>query len=249
MSRNLVAAGALVVGGIAVGLTVRSMTTARIELPASVSGPTGPHAAPPIAATPPATPPPVDTAPRVPQPPVVSAPGPARATPEPALQATRVERTWRDVTLDDVNVNLVFVDLPPDHGIVAPINAAYRPYEDVECIRRALATWPPAAGDEVVQRVRNVLLVAAVPDVLRLEVERDVPIVVFDHLQKKTPKDELIKVLYWIATHRSDGDLAALDHLAAACLDVTPPDDTDELRDRVGVYAMKLLGRLTGKIK
>jgi hypothetical protein len=245
---TLLVIGAVVAACVAAVLTVTSMTNARIELPPSISKASSPGADPPIAATPPAVPPLAGAAQPVP-PAVVSTPNPARATPEPAPRAPRVERTWRDVTMDDVSVNLVFVDLPPDHGIVAPINAAYRPSEDVECIRRALATWPPAAVDDVVQRFRNVLLLAAVPDLLRLDIERDVPIVVFDHLQKKTPKDELIKVLYWIATHRSEGDLAALDHLAAACLDVAPPDDTDELRDRVGIYAMKLLGRLIGKIK
>ena len=151
--------------------------------------------------------------------------------------------------MDDVDVNLVFVDLPPDHGVVTPINAEYRRREDVECIRGALPAWPPAGVDDVVQRARNVLLLAAVPDLLQMDIERDVPFVVFDHLQQKVPKDQLIKVLYWIATHRSEGDLDALDHLAGACLDVQPPDDADLIRERVGVYAMKLLGRITGRIK
>ena len=72
---------------------------------------------------------------------------------------------------------------------------------------------------------------------------------VFDHLQQKVPKDQLIKVLYWIATHPAEGDLDALDHLAGACLDVQPPDDADLVRERISIYAMKLLGRITGRIK
>ena len=248
LSRTLTAIGVAVAAWIAIGALATSRTDSGIE------------AVPPAALLPPAPPltasdPPASTSaekqlPSRRSPPAASA-APIPSEPKPAAAPIRppVERTWRDVTMDDVNVNLVFVDLPPDHGIVAPINAAYRPYEDVECIRRALPTWSPAAVDDLVQRTRNLLLLAGVPDLLRLEIERDVPIVVFDHLQKTTPKDDLVKVLYWIATHRSDGDLVALDHLSAACLDVLPPDDPEELRDRVAVYAMKLLGRLTGKIK
>jgi hypothetical protein len=73
--------------------------------------------------------------------------------------------------------------------------------------------------------------------------------VVFDHLRAQVPKDQLIKVLYWIATHPSEGNLNALDELAAACLDVQAPDDAEMIHERIGIYAMKLLGRLTGKIK
>ena len=159
------------------------------------------------------------------------------------------QRTWRDVTMDDVNVNLVFVNLPPDHGVVTPISAEYRRREDVECVRRALPAWPPAATDDVVQRARNVLLLAAVPDVLQLDIEHDMPFAVFDYLQQRVSKEELVQVLYWIATHPTEGDLEALDHLARACLDVQPPDDTDMVRERIAVYATKLLGRITGKIK
>jgi len=67
--------------------------------------------------------------------------------------------------------------------------------------------------------------------------------------QAQVPKDQLIKVLYWIATHPSEGDLSALGELPAVCLDVQPPDDAEMIHERIGIYAMKLLGRLTGKIK
>ena len=93
------------------------------------------------------------------------------------------------------------------------------------------------------------LLLAAVPDVLQLDIEHDMPFAVFDYLQQRIPKEQLIQVLYWIATHPSEGDLEALDHLTRACLDVQPPDDADMIRERIAIYATKLLGRITGKIK
>ena len=150
--------------------------------------------------------------------------------------------------MDDVDLNIVFVAVPPDHGVVTPISTEYRRREDVECVRAALPKWPPAGAGDPVQRARNLLLLPAVTDVLQLDIERDLPHAIFDHLQR-VRTDELFKVLYWIATHPSEGDLEALDHLAGACLDVTPPDDEDQLRERVAVYATKLLGRITGRIK
>lgn len=178
--------------------------------------------------------------------------GSPRANPAPAVSAAApaaAPRSWPDVTMDDLDVGRLFADLPPDDGVVTPINAEYRRRDDVECIRSALRTWPPGDVDDVVQRARNVLLPAAVADLLHLEIERDVPHVVFDHLRQALPKDQLIKVAYWVGTHPGEGDLYALADLAGVCLDVRAPDDAEAIRERIGIYAMKLLGRLTGKIK
>jgi hypothetical protein len=95
--------------------------------------------------------------------------------------------------------------------------------------------------------VRNVLYVAAVPDVFQIDLERYVPEVVFDRLTQVTPRDDLIKILYWIGMHPDDGDLDALDAVSGVCLDGAP-GDTDEVRNRTAIYAVKLLGRLLGRI-
>ena len=47
--------------------------------------------------------------------------------------------------------------------------------------------------------------------------------------------------------HPDDGDLNALDDVTAVCLDGAP-GDTEEVRNRTAIYAVKFLGRLTGKI-
>lgn len=240
----------LVIGSwIAIGATVPQPRTGRIAAAPAPGAP--PVVVEPRNATAPPTVTPGSSSPSVP--PFVRTspvPSPGLATPGAASTPVlgRAERTWRDVTMEDVDVNLVFVALPPDHGVVTPISAEYRRREDVECVRRALPAWAPAGVPDVVQRSRNALLLLAVPDVLQMDIERDLPHAVFEHLQQ-TPKDTLFKVLYWIATHQSDGDLDALDHLAGACLSVTPPDDEDQLRERVAIYATKLLGRITGRIK
>jgi hypothetical protein len=149
---------------------------------------------------------------------------------------------------------VVFERLPSDAGVVSPIAPANEPIEpDVEAeleeVRTRLATWAPGKVADPVQRVRNILYVAAVPDVFQLPVERFLPHIVFERLQEEVPKEDLIKILFWIATHPSGGDDSAVDQLRAAGLDVSGPSDIDQARERVMLYALKLLGRLAGRIR
>ena len=69
---------------------------------------------------------------------------------------------------------------------------------------------------------------------------------VFERLQEDVPKEQLIQILYWIALHPNGGD-DALDQMWALRLG-NGPSDTDQTRERAAFYAVKLLGRLTGKI-
>jgi hypothetical protein len=79
-------------------------------------------------------------------------------------------------------------------------------------------------------------------------IERYTASVVYDRLQQDIPRDELIQALYWIALHPADGDDSAVDQLWALHLSNSRPDMI-QARDRVALYAVKLLGRLTGHIK
>jgi ABC-2 type transport system permease protein len=160
---------------------------------------------------------------------------------------------WRDVTLAQIDRDLRFDRLPPDEGVVCPIAPAdEQPDTDVanhlDYIASTLLTWKPAQVADPVQRVRNVLFVAAVPDVFQMEpLERFIPIVVFEHLQQNIPPGDLPKILYWIALHPNEGDDSAVDELRVFKLG-NGPSDIDQARQRVALYGVKLLGRITGKI-
>jgi len=182
-----------------------------------------------------------------------------KPAPEPATPSTSgpppllAEPTsWRAVTPAHID-EIVFPRLPSDSGVVSPIARLDEPIDpevetDLEEVRTRLATWGPGQVADPVQRVRNVLYVAAVPDVFQVPLERYVPHVVFERLQADIPKDDLIKVLYWVATHPNGGDDSAVDDLRSAGLKVNGPSDIDQTRERVMLYALKLLGRLVGKI-
>ena len=211
----------------------------------------------------PATPPPAikkerntSTVPPKPSPDEAATPKPA---PPPAAPSTTgpppplpEPTSWRAVTPAHID-EIMFQRLPSDSGVVSPIARLDEPLDpevegDLEEVRSKLATWGPGQVADPVQRVRNVLYVAAVPDVFQIPLERYAPHVVFERLQGDIPKDDLIKLLYWVATHPNGGDDSAVDDLRSAGLKVNGPSDMDQTRERVMLYALKLLGRLVGKI-
>ena len=163
--------------------------------------------------------------------------------------------SWEEVTLEDVARDIRFDALPYDEGLEAPVAALDEPvYPDIEetiqCVLEDLEVWPPAWAADPVQRARNVLFVAAVPDMYQMSgIERWVPHAVFQHLANAYPEDELIQVLYWIAFNPYEGEIFAADRLGETCLRLGGPEDAATLQQRTGWYAAKLLGRITGHIE
>ena len=191
-------------------------------------------------------------------------------TPEPATPATEnmgpapianastgrvhpvLPTSWQAVTPHDID-DVAFERLPPDGGVVAPIvRLDVEPdptgEEELDILRNALPEWAPGLVTDPVQRVRNILYVAAVPDVLEMEsVEGFIPAIIYARLLDTVPREDLIKILFWIGIHPTDGDDSAAGQLQSLGL----PEyrgSASEARSRTVIYALKLLGRLTGKI-
>ena len=121
--------------------------------------------------------------------------------------------------------------------------------EQLDCMAEWLPKWEPALVADPLQRTRNLLDVAAAADMHQMDsVESLVPRVVFDRLQEDYPKDQLVKMLYWIAMYPDQGDPPRIDRLSLICLDAYGSVSMDELRVRTSIYAAKLLGRLIGFI-
>jgi hypothetical protein len=154
------------------------------------------------------------------------------------------------VTLATIEHDILFDRLPPDGGVVTPIAATSQEpspdlYDQLDTLAAALPTWAPGLVGDPVQRTRNLLYVAAVTDVFQMPTEPYVPAMIYAHLAEVVPRETLIKVLYWIAVHPDEGDHSAMDNLEP--LGIGRPNDIGEARGRAAVYAVKLLGRLTGK--
>jgi ABC-type polysaccharide/polyol phosphate export permease len=189
-------------------------------------------------------------------PPAKVSPPPAQAVearPVPLTPTPTRASSWRAVTVAEINRNVDFRVLPSDGGIVSPIarpglDPPPEMLDQIDTLTAALPEWPPGNVKDPVQRVRNLLYVAAVPDLLEMEIlESYVPLVVFDRLRQILPKNDLIKILYWVAVHPSGGDDKAANQLQPLGLG-NAPGDMQTVRERVTFYSLKLLGRLIGKI-
>ena len=165
--------------------------------------------------------------------------------------------SWQDVTETDID-GIAFDRLPPDEGIISPVSRSDEAPDPVllpqlDRIRDTLPGWAPGNVADPVQRTRNLLAIAAVPDILQMEqVERFVPRLVFARLQAVIPPRDLPKILYWIAMHPDEGDDAAIHQLGVFGLpDISGhlnPERAKPVRGRIMLYAFKLLGRLSGHL-
>ncbi len=153
---------------------------------------------------------------------------------------------WARLSASDV-ARLNF-DLPPDDGVVAPIespdHAADYMADQVARVRERITSWPPGTTGDEIQRVRNLLCIAAVPDSIQIPVERYLPLVVLDHLSAVHPRDQLIRILAWIALHPDEGTVVT--SLSDFGIRGTA-EDPAMVRERTVFYAIKFIARLTGR--
>jgi ABC-2 type transport system permease protein len=165
------------------------------------------------------------------------------ASPSPAAIATR----WEDVTPAEINA-VSFDDLPRDDGDVAPIigSLAEVPADSkagVDAIAKHLEEWPPAQEPDVVQRVRNLLSVATVYDILEDPDEGAVGYLVIDSIRKQAGPEDLEKILTYIIEHPNEGAVIT----KAPEFGIQGAIAEDAARARSAMYATKLLKRLSRK--
>jgi ABC-type transport system involved in cytochrome c biogenesis permease component len=156
---------------------------------------------------------------------------------------------WMKVTAKDTDE--LDYGVPPDQGIVSPFAGPDEGAEDfmkeqVDTVRSKLATWPPGAEGDDLRCIRNLLYVAAVPDAIQLPVERYLPRVVYEHLIDTYPKDKLVKILTYIAQHPEEG--MVIDDISDLGIEGTAGDPMI-VRERAYLYAIKMIARLTGRVR
>ncbi|MDO8543740.1 MAG: ABC transporter permease [Opitutaceae bacterium] len=182
-------------------------------------------------------------------PPVTTAPAPTVALTPPPTVPAKPEPPWMKVT--DKDVAALDYNVPPDQGIVSPIadrdeEVADFIKEQITTVQERLSTWEPGMDEDELQAVRNLLCVAAVPDSIQLPSERYVPRVVYEHLKERFPKDKLIKLLTWIAMNPERG--MVLDEMNDLGIE-GQAGDAYQVRERMYLYAIKFIARLTGRVE
>jgi len=107
-------------------------------------------------------------------------------------------------------------------------------------VQRQIETWPPTAEADPLQRARNLLLIAAVPDLYDTEpLQSHLPLLVGAELRTRIPAAQLPGILAAIAAHPEQGSVAAREALPKLGLPANTGDEA-AVRKRVALYAAKL---------
>jgi hypothetical protein len=150
--------------------------------------------------------------------------------------------------LTEADIDALDFTVPADSGLVTPIaRDDERPDDETDLtlakLEGELPHWAPGRVEDPVQRVRNLLCVASVLDLLQNPVERFVPSLVQQRMELNHPPDKLVRLLAWIALHPKEGTVIT------DLSDLNIPGVVSEtvVRERVRLYAIKLIARITGR--
>ena len=149
--------------------------------------------------------------------------------------------------------SVTFDHLPDDRGFEAPwamnpVTAESDPalYAEISTFTQILASWPPAADADTDQCVTACASLAALADYLRTPYEADAPGIIFAHLQTRFPEPVLAAALAKMILHPEHTPIVL--QAEAFGLAADPQIDASVIRDRAGIYARKMLGRLLHRL-
>jgi hypothetical protein len=165
-----------------------------------------------------------------------------------AAAPAKPENSYNAITQKDID-EIKFDDVEDDTGFITPL-AADLDNLDNDSKKRLddwtakLNDWAGAKEENVPQRVRNLMSVCSLADMIHSEFEGETAYVIFDKLKSEVDKDQLIKACAWMVLKPNEG----------RCVTRIPELGWDEeveedgIRERSSMYAKKLLGRLVGKL-
>ncbi len=170
-----------------------------------------------------------------------------------ALVAVRIraeDEPYKTVTQKQIDA-ITYDDCDDDDGVTFPFFANFERVGDSDDRKKSFAEWKEKLekwdcnGEEKLgQKVRNFISVMALVDVLQMEFEGETPKILFDRMKKEIKKEELLKAVAYVALKPEQGTVVD----KCKDLDIEDGAAEDRVRDRVGVYAKKVLGRLLGKL-
>ncbi|OYZ14810.1 MAG: hypothetical protein B7Y35_09510 [Sphingomonadales bacterium 28-64-96] len=107
-------------------------------------------------------------------------------------------------------------------------------------VKRQIEKWPAAAEPDPAQRARNLLLIAAVPDLYDTEpLQSHLPTLVAAELKARLPADQRAAILAAIAAHPEAGNVSARETLPVLGLPAAVGDEAP-VRNRMALYAGRM---------
>jgi hypothetical protein len=160
------------------------------------------------------------------------------------------DEPYKAVTQKQIDA-ITYDDCDDDDGVTFPFFANFERVGDSDDRKKSFAEWKEKLEkwdcnneEKTGQKVRNFISLMALVDILQMEFEGETPKILFERMKKDFKKDELIKAVAYVALKPDEGTVIE----KSKDLDIEDGAAEDRVRERVGVYAKKVLGRLLGKL-
>jgi ABC-type multidrug transport system permease subunit len=153
---------------------------------------------------------------------------------------------YEAITQADMD-KITYEDLPGDNELATRLSPRFGRSgapSSVAGFSAKLQGWRPSAEIDPVQQARNLLSIAAIADVTADLREAEIARLIFNELKWRRDPAELKQILTWILLHPKEGTVIT----SAPELGFRRQVGEAVIRERVGLYAKKLLGRLLGRI-
>lgn len=146
---------------------------------------------------------------------------------------------------------ITYEDVQDDNGFVGPFAHDLSRNEefperkvDWQAYVDKVNKWAPGKVENELDRVRNLINACVLQDICQGQFEGELPLFIYTRLKDQIPKDRLVRILARLTLHPDQGDLIR----TAPELDADVGVGEDQIRERMPIYAKKMLGRVLGKI-
>jgi hypothetical protein len=115
---------------------------------------------------------------------------------------------------------------------------------DWEDFLAKFAVWAPGHVFDNTEKVRNLIGACSLMDIGQGQFESELPLFVYQRLRREVPDEKLKAILAYMAFHPNEGSVIG----TAPELNLDIGVGEDQIRERLQVFAVKMLGRLLGKL-
>ncbi len=115
---------------------------------------------------------------------------------------------------------------------------------DWEDFLAKFAVWAPGHVFDNTEKVRNLIGACSLMDIGQGQFESELPLFVYQRLRREVPDEKLKAILAYMAFHPNEGSVIGT--APELNLDIGVGDD--QIRERLQVFAVKMLGRMLGKL-
>ena len=162
---------------------------------------------------------------------------PAESPPKPPTEEQIAAIVWEDYAAD----NTWICPFARDFGHIDEFPERKKDWED---FLSKFALWAPGHVFNLDEKVRNIICAAALMDIGQGQFESELPLFVYQRLRLEVPDDKLKTILSVMAFHPDSGTVIA----TAPELDLHIGVGDDQVRERLQIFAVKMLGRMLEKL-